>query len=66
MATSERRRDQARLGELEGGRARATRSCASYKFGDFAGSVKLRRRADADAAEEMNHHPDLADPAGTR
>ena len=39
-------------------RARATRSCATAKFDDFAGGDGLRQPRRR-AAEEANHHPDI-------
>ena len=38
--------------------ARATRSCASWTFADFAGAIAFVNRV-AELAERANHHPDM-------
>lgn len=48
-----------RLGELPGWRRRENAITRQFKFDDFQASVDFVNRI-TPAAEDMNHHPDLA------
>ncbi len=59
MALLEESEIEQRLSELDGWARDGKAIVREYSCGDFAGSVEFVNRL-TPAAEEMNHHPDLA------
>jgi 4a-hydroxytetrahydrobiopterin dehydratase len=59
MALLEQGEVERRLGELDGWSQEGNAIARDFDCGDFAGSVAFVNRI-APAADELNHHPDLA------